>query len=109
MKQSYPTKGIDPASYNGQPINISLAYFKQLSDMNAVQTEITLKPEGLRVTLIKKYPDTTVKKRKIECDNKELQMFQMRFQEALRDVMTPPITQQPMNPMMMGGMGGWVN
>jgi len=104
MKQSYPTKGIDPSSYNGQPINVSLAYFKQLSDMNAVQTEITLKPEGIRITLIKKYPDKTVKKRKIECDNKELQLFQMRFQEALRDVMTPPISQS-MNPVM--GMGGW--
>lgn len=90
MTKSYPSK---PCTEKYKCESLSLIPFstiKMLSDMAGVQFEIVFKPEGIRVTLIKK-TGKTVRKRTEEVDNADIDAtFWPKFSSALADITGDP-------------------
>ena len=92
MKKSYSVEPNLNTVYDQQAmiaLNLMrLSNFKALADKNAVQFDICVKTDGVRINIIKKNPDKTVRKRSIECDNNELQNIYQKFQSALQEILT---------------------
>ncbi len=89
IKRSYPDphKKVDSSSYNIACLNfISIAYLKSLADANAVQIDMCIKPEGIRVNFTKKLPDNSVRKRAVEITNEETPMFMNKINAAFMEV-----------------------
>lgn len=101
MKAAYPTHSVNPNSYDANGIMCTLAAIKSVADTHAVQIEMTIKPTGIKVTLIKKEPDKTVRKRSFECDNTNLNQFYMCFQRSLGELLTGAMQQAMTMPMPM--------
>lgn len=91
MKRGYSTEPNTRPYDNGSIAamqSLSLAMIKSISDSTTVQFDITIKTEGVRVTLIKKEKDNSLRKRTVECDNAELGMLPMKINNALSEVTT---------------------
>lgn len=101
MKAAYPTQKINPNSYDSNGIMCTLAAIKSVADTHAVQIEMTIKPTGIKVTLIKKEPDKTVRKRSFECENANLGQFYMSFQRSLGELLAGAMQQSMAMPMPM--------
>lgn len=92
MKKTYSIEPNLNTQYDQQTMMIlnimKLSDFKVLADKNAVQFDICVKTDGIRINIIKKNSDKTIRKRSIECDNDELQLLYPRFQSALSEILT---------------------
>lgn len=87
MKNSYPTEPIvsninDILTLN----NTTLGMIKTIVDQNGIQMDLTIKPEGIRVNVIKKFPDKSIKKSSVDIDNGNYTMFQNKLMSALAEV-----------------------
>lgn len=106
MKKSYSVEPNLDTQYSKEAIMaltlMKLSDFKGLADKNAVQFDICIKTDGIRINIIKKNPDKTVRKRSVECDNNELHLLYPKFQSALAEIMTNSFmgNMNPMYPMM---------
>jgi len=106
MKKSYSIEPNLNAQYDQQALMMlnmmKLADFKSIADKNAVQFDICIKTDGVRINIIKKNPDKTVRKRSVECDNDELQTLLPKFQSALSEILTTSMmgNMNSMFPMM---------
>jgi hypothetical protein len=88
MKISYPTQTVESATYNILPLfNITFGYIKQIADANAVQITACFRPEGIKVTFIKKLKDKSTRKRSVELDNSEMDKVFIKLQGALQEVL----------------------
>ena len=87
MKNSYPTEPVNTDTRDLMCLNsVTIGMIKQLVDQNGIQVDMTIKTDGLRLTLIKKYPDKTVRKRSVDIDNGEYGMLQTKFMGALSEL-----------------------
>lgn len=89
IKKSYPdpNKKVDSSSYNIGCLNfITVGYLKSVADANAVQIDMCLKPEGIRVNFTKKLQDNSVRKRSVEITNSETPMFMSKISAAFMEV-----------------------
>jgi hypothetical protein len=89
MKRAYSTNPVNvtydaAATMNLQSLN--LATFKGFADSAALQFDITVKTDGIRVTVIKKGKDKAVRKRSIECDNEDLGTLMLKIQTAITEI-----------------------
>jgi len=91
MKRGYATER-NTKPYDNSAIaamqSLSFAGIKSISDQTTVQFDVTFKTEGVRVTLIKKEKDNSLRKRTVECDNAELSLLPMKINNALAEVTT---------------------
>ena len=86
LSKSYPSKPVDSSTYNIECLSfINLAQLKRCCDMYAVQMDICIKPEGIRVNFTKKYGDT-VKKQSVEIQNSEMTFFMNKVNLAFMQV-----------------------
>ena len=88
MKNSYPTEPIQTDTRDIVCLNmITLGAIKQCVDANGIQVDMTMKPDGLRLTLTKKYPDKTIRKRQVDIDNGDYASFQAKFMSTLQELL----------------------
>lgn len=89
MKRSYSTEP-NTKPYNESAImamqRMNFALIKSIADKTTVQFEITVRTDGVRVTIIKKEKDNSVRKRTVECNNDELGLLPMKINTALAEV-----------------------
>lgn len=87
MSNAYPsgplTKEYDRAQLFALP---HVSQLKQVAESNGVQIELTLKPTEIKMTIIKKLKDKTVKKEQFTIDNDNLADFNLKFQSAMTNV-----------------------
>lgn len=92
MKKSYSIEPNLNVQYDQMAITnlsmMNLSNLKALADKNAVQFDICVKTDGVRINIVKKNPDKTVRKRSVECDNNELQYLMQKFHSALSEILT---------------------
>ena len=92
MKKSYSIEPNLNVQYDQMAITnlsmMNLSNLKALADKNAVQFDICVKTDGVRINIVKKNPDKTVRKRSVECDNDELKYLMQKFQSALSEILT---------------------
>lgn len=102
MNRSYPTKP-NTEPYTPQAIaamnNMPLSYLKSLSDKYAIQIDITIKTDGVKITCIKKNEDKSICKRTIECDNNELGIITNKLGLAIQETINESMMHS--NHMMM--------
>lgn len=90
MKRSYatePNKEQYPPEVGQALFSMNLMVLKSLADTHAVQFDMTIKTDGIKVTIIKKNPDKTVRKRTVEIDNKDLGHIWVMVQNALNEIL----------------------
>lgn len=90
MKRSYSIKPNLSTNYTAAAMGAmqtSLAWFKSLADQYALQFDITLKTDGIRINIIKKNEDKSVRKRSVECDNDEIAMLPQKLQMAIQEIL----------------------
>ena len=95
MNRSYPTKP-NNEPYSLQAVaamnNMPLSYLKSLADKYAMQIDITIKTDGVKITCIKKNEDKFICKRTIECDNSELAIITNKLGLAVQETINEAIT-----------------
>ncbi len=88
MKNGYPTEPIQSDTRDIMCLStVTLGAIKQCVDTNGIQVDITMKPDGLRLTLTKKYPDKTIRKRQVDIDNGDYSTFQTKFMSTLQELL----------------------
>lgn len=87
MKNSYPTEPVKSDPNDLMMLNgTTIGMLKNIVDQNGVQLDLTLKPDGIRVTVIKKFPDKSVKKSSVDIDNGNYMMLQNKIMSILAEV-----------------------
>jgi hypothetical protein len=87
MKNSYPTEPVKSDPNDLMMLNgTTVGMLKNIVDQNGVQLDLTLKPDGIRVTVIKKFPDKSVKKSSVDIDNGNYIMLQNKIMSILAEV-----------------------
>ena len=87
MKNSYPTEPVKSDPNDLMMLNgTTVVMLKNIVDQNGVQLDLTLKPDGIRVTVIKKFPDKSVKKSSVDIDNGNYMMLQNKIMSILAEV-----------------------
>lgn len=87
MKNSYPTEPVKSDPNDLMMLNgTTVGMLKNIVDQNGVQLDLTLKPDGIRVTVIKKFPDKSVKKSSVDIDNGNYVMLQNKIMSILAEV-----------------------
>jgi hypothetical protein len=87
MKNSYPTEPVKSDPNDLMMLNgTTVGMLKNIVDQNGVQLDLTLKPDGIRVTVIKKFPDKSVKKSSVDIDNGNYMMLQNKIMSILAEV-----------------------
>lgn len=87
MKNSYPTEPVRSDTNDIMVLNnTTLGMIKSIVDQNGVQLDLTIKPDGMRVTIIKKFQDKSVKKSSVDIDNGNYIMLQNKIMNALAEV-----------------------
>ena len=87
MKNSYPTEPVRSDTNDIMVLNnTTLGMIKSIVDQNGGQLDLTIKPDGMRVTIIKKFPDKSIKKSSVDIDNGNYIMLQNKIMNALAEV-----------------------
>ena len=87
MKNSYPTEPVRSDTNDIMVLNnTTLGMIKSIVDQNGVQLDLTVKHDGMRVTIIKKFPDKSIKKSSVDIDNGNYIMLQNKIMNALAEV-----------------------
>ena len=91
MNRRYATTPNTTTVYSPEAMNAmmstNLLLFKSLANQHAIQFEVTIKTDGIRVNIIKKNKDKTVRKRSIECDDAELHLLQFKINAAVNELL----------------------
>lgn len=90
MKRSYSIKPNLSTQYSAAAMGAmqtTLAWFKALADQYALQFDITLKTDGIRINVIKKNEDKSIRKRSVECDNDEIDILPRKLQMAVQEIL----------------------
>lgn len=87
MTRGYPTESVKSDQMDISLLNyVTLGSVKQYVDQYGIQFEMIMKPDGLQVTLIKKYNDKSIRKKSFTIDNGEYNRFQQCFMATVSEL-----------------------